>query len=82
MAEEVAKKILAKLYRHGYIGERHTAIDNVPKGFPKHLHGEVKKATKNLIKKGFIIAKPTRYGLQVSLNPRKKAEIERIIHTS
>jgi len=30
---------------------------------------------KELIRQGFIIPKPTHYGLQVSLNPRKSEEI-------
>jgi hypothetical protein len=76
---DIEKTILRKLLADRFIGHRHTSIDNVPKGFPKHLRGEVKKATKRLIKEGFIIAKTTAYGLQVSLNPRKIAEIEEII---
>lgn len=76
---DVEKTILRKLLTDRFIGRRHTSIDNVPKGFPKHLRGEVKKATRRLIKEGFIIAKPTAYGLQVSLNPRKIAEIEEIV---
>jgi len=78
-AEVLSKKILAKLHKHGYIGKRHTSIDNVPKGFPKHLRGEIMKATKRLIREGLIIAKSTAYGLQISLHPHRMAEIERII---
>lgn len=79
MTIEIQKAVLAKLYRHGYIGGRHTSVDNIPKGFPKHVYGKVKKVAKELIKQNFIMVKPTAYGLQVSLNPRKMAEIERII---
>jgi hypothetical protein len=73
------KAILHKLLRHGYVGAKHTALENLPKGFPKHLHKELMKKTEKLVKKGFITPKPTGYGMQVSLNPHKMADIEGII---
>jgi len=66
------------LYAH-LIGERHTSEDNIPKGFPKHERGDVKKALKKLIKQGYITPKITSYGLEVSLNPRKIEEIKKIL---
>ncbi len=71
--------ILKKLYNHNFIGEKHTSEDNVPKGFPKHLCGNIKKALKNLIREGYITPKITSYGLEVSLNPRKIEEIKKIL---
>jgi len=79
---DLEKAILRKLFVDRFIGKKHTAINNVPKGFKRHLHGEIKKATKRLIREGFILVKPTRYGVQVSLDPRRIAEIERIIYAS
>jgi len=76
---EVEKAVLEKLFNHRYIGERHTSIDNVPKGFPKHEYKRVRKAVKKLIKEGLIIVKPTSYGIQVSLNPAKIDKIREII---
>ena len=76
MNEAIAKALLHKLFRHGYIGAKHTAIENLPKGFPKHTHKEVKKTAEKLTKNGLLILKPTSYGIQVSLNPHKIAEIE------
>lgn len=76
---DIEKIVLRKLFLDRIIGARHTSIDNVPKGFPKHLRGEVKKAVKKLIKKGLIIVKPTSYGIQVSLNPAKIDKIREII---
>ncbi len=73
------KAILHKLLRHGYVGAKHTALENVSKGFPRHMCKELMKTAEKLIKKGFIVLKPTGYGTQVSLNPLKMAEIERII---
>ena len=46
---------------------------------PKHAVSEAKSAVKELIKEGFILQKPTSYGLQVSLNPEKIDEITKVI---
>ncbi len=56
----------------------HTSADNIPKGLPKHLRGNCKKAIKNLIRHGYIKPKNTSYGLEVSLEPRKIEEIKQI----
>ncbi len=77
--DSVERAILDKLYRQQYIGGRHTAAENVQKGFPSHLKGEVKKSLKRLTRQGYIIPKITSYGLHVSLNPYMIKEIERII---
>jgi hypothetical protein len=69
-------KILHKLHRHGYWGGRYTSFDNLPKGFEKRLRGEVKEAAEELIDEGLLKGKPTSYGIEVSLNPEKKDEIE------
>ncbi len=76
-AEKAA--ILVKLARHRYWGGRHTSVDNLPKGAPRDRWGQIKKYVDDLIKEGFLITKPTNVGLHVSLNPRKKAEIDKAI---
>ncbi|PDM26184.1 hypothetical protein CP083_05190 [Candidatus Bathyarchaeota archaeon B24-2] len=75
----VEKKILEKMFYDRLIGARHTSADNIPKGFPKHLRGEVRKALRSLIRKGLVVAKPTSYGLEVSLNPKRLEEIIEVI---
>jgi uncharacterized NAD(P)/FAD-binding protein YdhS len=75
MASKIEKHILAKMLDYRFIGKKHTSADNVPKGFAKHERGDVKKALKNLIREGYVVAKITSYGLEVSLNPRRLAEI-------
>lgn len=79
MDKAIVKTILNKLLRHGYIGARHTALENLPKGLPRHLYKEARKTTKKLIKKGLVTLKPTGYGMQVSLNPNVIEEIEKEI---
>lgn len=82
MVTEIETVVLEKLYRHGYIGGRHTAAESLQKGLPKHLRGEVAKIVKKLAREGWIIQKPTSYGLQVSLNRRMVPEVEKILRGS
>ena len=56
------KKILLKLRRNFYIGHRHTSEDNVIKGFPKDIRGDIKKALKKLIKNGYLTLNPLLMG--------------------
>ncbi|MFH1505934.1 MAG: hypothetical protein ABIE94_03000 [archaeon] len=72
---DLEKIILRKLFRRRVIGGKHTAIENLTKGLPKHIIGEAKKTVDCLIKKNLILTKQTSYGLQVSLNPEKIEEI-------
>jgi len=77
MEEEQLKRfIVKKLFHHGYIGGRHTAIENLQKGLPSHVKGDIRKAEKALIKEGILVPKQTAYGLHISLDPRKRAEID------
>jgi len=73
--------ILKKLMRHRVWMHKHTNIHNLPKGLPDHLRGkgEVKKAVEELLKQRLLLAKPTNYGLEVSLNIKKKKGIEILI---
>jgi len=77
----IKEDLLRKLYGKRIIGARHTSIHNLPKGFPKHLHKDVIDVAHELIKDGLLIRKPTSYGIEVSLNPRKILEIKSIIHS-
>jgi hypothetical protein len=71
--------ILRKMYLYGYIGGKHTSVDNIQKSFPKHERGNVKKGIKLLLRANLIISKSTGYGQHCSLNPRMIYEIERLI---
>jgi hypothetical protein len=75
--DEIKGKILHKLTRLGKIKHSHTSIDNLPKGFPGDLRGEVKKCVEELIKEGILFLKPTSYGEEVSINCEHK---DKIIH--
>jgi len=82
--EQIKAAILFKLYKRGNWGGSHTAFENLKKGFKENDLGKrglkrVDDAAKELVKEGLIIAKPTYYGLQVSLNPRLNQTITAII---
>lgn len=80
MEEVIIKaRLLYHLRRKKVLGGVHTPYDTLKMGFPKHLGKEVEHAAKELVKEGFLITKPTSYGLQVSLNKEKLAEIEGFI---
>lgn len=78
--DEIKALILLKLHKRGNWGGSHTAFDNLQKGFKdtdlgKHGAKRIDKIGRDLIKEGWIIPKPTFYGLQVSLNPREATAI-------
>ena len=78
--EEVCATVLFKLHKRGNWGASHTAFDNLKKGFRdtdlgKHGAKRIDKLARDMIRRGWIIPKPTNYGLQVSLNPRQSDEI-------
>ena len=78
--DEVKALILFKLHKRGNWGASHTAFDNLSKGFKdsdlgKHGAKRIDRLARELIRQGWIVPKPTSYGLQVSLNPRESESI-------
>ena len=79
--EDIKRFILRKMVRHRFWQHKHTSIHNLPKGLPDHLRSrkEVRKTIDDLVKSGLLLSKPTSYGLEVSLDVKKKKEIEDFI---
>ena len=77
----IKKFIVRKLYRKRMWLHKHTNINNLPKGLSNELRvsREVKNAIEDLLKEQILLSKPTHYGLEVSLNPKKIKEIEKLI---
>ena len=77
----IKKFIVRKLYRKRMWLHKHTNIHNLPKGLSNEFRvsREVKKAMEELLKEQILLSKPTNYGLEVSLNPKKIKEIEELI---
>jgi hypothetical protein len=78
--DEIEAIIIFKLYKRGNWGACHTAFDNLQKGFKETDLGKngmkrIETNAKKLILKGWIIPKPTSYGLQVALNPKESQTI-------
>ncbi len=77
--EVIVATILYNLRRKNKIGKKHTPLDTLRRGFPKHLGKNIGDIAKNLIKQNWIIKKPTSYGVEVSLNKNFIREIEEFI---
>ena len=77
--EELKGFIVNKLFHHGYLGGKHTAVENLQKGLPGHFKGDVKKAVKSLVKEDILMLKTTSYGTHVSLNPKKREKIQKYL---
>ncbi len=77
--KEVIATLLRKLHRTGKIGHSHTPFENLQKGFPPEIRGEVKKIAKKLIREGLLLCGMHNYGLGVSLNHKRIEEMEVII---
>jgi hypothetical protein len=77
--ENIRATLFYHLRKKRIIGAKHTSFDNLKFGFPSHLGKEVLKVAKDLVKQGYLITKPTSYGLQVSLNKNRIKEIEDFI---
>jgi len=73
--------IIRKLVRRRNWMHKHTSIHNLTKGLPPYLKSkkESKEVIRDLLKEELLLSKPTYYGLEVSLNIKKKKEIENII---
>ena len=73
-------KILRRLTKKNYWGGKHTSVENDIKGIPGHLKGMAKWAVDDMIRRNILLAKPTSYGLQISLNPTYSKEIDNFIN--
>lgn len=73
---EAKLKIIYTLHQKRHYNKRHTSIDLVCKRLPNIPCKYVKKALKELNKEEIVIFKPTYHGTDVSLNVKKKKEID------
>jgi len=76
---DLQKTILRKMLLDTRIGGRHLGEQDLCRGFPSHVKGDIPKAIKKLIKEGLINNHPTGYGMQYSLNQLRIEEIRNII---
>ena len=82
--EEIRARLMFSLARRRNWGESHTAYEHLFRQFKTEALGKaglknVRNIADELMREGFIIRKPTHYGLQVSLNPKMSQEIKGLI---
>jgi hypothetical protein len=73
--DDYHRQIVRNLYNRRKIGNSHTHREQA---LGRLLEEDGKRANKSLdelIKQGFVINKPTSYGNQVSLNPKRLKDI-------
>ncbi len=71
--------IFHKLWRNRCFGKGHMLIDNVVNGFPKNIQKNVKNELDDLIRKNYLIKKPSQHGYCVYINLDNKQKIEKAI---
>ncbi|MBU1941286.1 MAG: hypothetical protein KKC68_05880 [Candidatus Thermoplasmatota archaeon] len=67
--------ILFKLWRNRCFGKGHMLIDNLLGGFPSHIKDHIQEELNDLIKKNFVIKKPSKHGKAVFINYEYKDKI-------
>ena len=82
--EEIIARLLFSLARKRKWGESHIAYENMFRSLKSESFGKkglknAKNIAEELFREGFVIKKPTSYGLQISLNPEKGKEIKELI---
>lgn len=77
--ENIKIKIISSLNNGKYYNKRHTPIDHVCKRLANIPCKTIKKAIKELRKEKIINIKPTYHGSDVSLNVKKKKEIDKYL---
>ena len=78
-SDALTARILRRMYMYGYIGARHTSVDNLQKSLPKHERGNANDAVKKLVRRNLIILKHTTSGMHCSLNHSEIEQIEELI---
>jgi hypothetical protein len=80
--DSVSKAILRKLFYDNRIGGRHLGLEDLKRGFPSHLKGDVDKKLKKLVKDNLILQHPTSYGPQYALNHQRLQDVINILGDS
>ncbi len=80
----VRARLLYALARMRKWGESHTDYENIFRQFrssslSKDTMKSVRQTAEALIREGYVMKKPTHYGMQVSLNPNFSVQIKNII---
>lgn len=72
---DVQVDLLFKLWRNRCFGKGHMLIDNLVRGFPSPIKGQIQGELDELIKKNIVIKKPSKHGQAVYINYDYKDKI-------
>lgn len=78
--EMVKIRIITSLHKNHYYNKRHTPVMHVCKRLSNIPCKYIKKALKELKREKIIKVKPTYHGMDVSLNVKKKKEIDHYLN--
>lgn len=68
-------RLCAKLYRERCFGKGHKLVSTVLQGVPTHAQGEASEALDQLVRDGIVVKHPTKNGMSVFLNPKRRLEV-------
>ena len=74
--DPIKMKIIRSLHKDHYYNKRHTPIIHVCKRLANIPCKKIKKAMKELKRENILNIKPTYHGMDISLNVKKKKEID------
>lgn len=76
---EIQISIFYKLWRNRCFGKGHMLIDTVSNGFPTNLQQTVKHEIDTLVRRSYLVKKPSKNGYYVYINLKHKQKIENAI---
>lgn len=78
--ETIKIRIIKSMHKDSYYNKRHTPIMHVCKRLSNIPCKNIKKAIKELKKENILTVKPTYHGIDISLNVKKKKEIDEYLN--
>ena len=78
---DIQISIFYKLWRNRCFGKGHMLIDTVANGFPTDVQQKVKHEIDTLVKRKYLVKKPSKNGYYVHINLKQKQKIENAIKT-
>ncbi|MBI1973472.1 hypothetical protein HYS54_01540 [Candidatus Micrarchaeota archaeon] len=76
---DCAKVLLSRMLKELYIGDHQALEENLTKFFPRDKRGLAKDAVELIKRRGFVLTKHKHYGVHVSINPQKVANVEEFL---
>ena len=78
-SEDISISVSYVLYKKKCFGTRQILIDELVNRFPNRIQKHIKQAINEMIRKGYLVQRPTKSGKTVYINPSYRREIQKII---